>query len=92
MEIGLLVAVLACFHDDPQLFVDAHFEGEGDDRTLVVSGGIGADLRMRGRIAGSPIETDKSGHVRVRGALRVLVRNKWVEVEQTVAELRDPAR
>ncbi len=62
-------------------FADAHFEGEGDHRTLVVSGGIGADLRMRGKIAGSPIETDKSGHFRVREALRVLARNKWVEVE-----------
>ena len=49
---------------------------------------MGADLRMHGKIAGSAIETDKSGHVRVREALRVLQRNKWVEVEQTVGELR----
>jgi hypothetical protein len=31
---------------------------------------------------------DGSGHVRVRAALAVLRRNKWVEVEQTVGELR----
>ena len=43
---------------------------------------------MRSKIAGSPIETHKSGHVRVREALRVLLLNKWVEVEQTVGELR----
>ena len=43
---------------------------------------------MRGKIAGSPIETDKSGHVRVRAALAVLQRNKWVTVEQTVGEIR----
>ena len=70
------------------MFVGGAFEGEGDHRTLVVPGGIGADLRMRGKIAGSSVETDKSGHVRVREALRVLLLNKWVEVEQTVGELR----
>ena len=43
---------------------------------------------MRGKIAGSPLEDDGSGHVRVRGALRVLARNKWVVVEQSVAETR----
>ena len=73
---------------DLQLFANAHFEGEGDHRTLVVPGGIGGDLRMRGKIAGSPLEDDGSGHVRVRGALRVLAHNGWVEVEQTVAEMR----
>jgi hypothetical protein len=88
MDVGLLVAVLACFQNDhPQLFADGRFEGEGDHRTLVVPGGIGAELRMRGKIAGSPLE-DGSGFVRVREALRVLVANRWVEVEQTVGELR----
>jgi hypothetical protein len=48
---------------------------------------IGTQLRMHRPIAGSPIE-DGSGHVRVRPALATLHRNKWVEVEQTVAELR----
>ena len=43
---------------------------------------------MRGKIAGSAVETDKSGHVRMRAALRVLVLNKWVEVEEAVGELR----
>lgn len=38
-------------------------------------------------MAGSPLE-DGSGHVRVREALRTLALNKWVEVEETVAELR----
>ena len=89
MDIGLSVAVLACFqNDDPQLFPNGHFEGEGDHRTLVVPGGIGADLRMRGKIAGSPLEDNGSGHVRVREALRVLVANRWFTVEQTVAETR----
>jgi hypothetical protein len=49
---------------------------------------IGDDLQMHGRIAGSPVETDGSGHVRVRHALSVLVANRWVEVEQTVGEMR----
>jgi hypothetical protein len=69
------------------LIIAARFEEADGNLTLVVPGGIGADLRMHGRIAGSPIE-DGSGHVRVREALRVLVANRWVEVEQTVAELR----
>ena len=43
---------------------------------------------MHGRIARSPIETDNSGHVRVRAALAVLQRNKWITTAQTVAELR----
>jgi hypothetical protein len=82
------MSLLGAFaNHDPRLFVGARFEGEGADRTLVVPGGVGADLRMHGRIAGSPIE-DGSGHVRVRAALRVLARNDWLVVEQTVAELR----
>jgi hypothetical protein len=88
MDLGLLAALLGAFaNDDPSVFVDGRFEGEGDDRALVVPGGVGSDLRMHGRIAGSPIE-DGSGHVRVREALRKLALNKWVEVEQTVAETR----
>ena len=67
MDLGLLVAVLGAFaNDDPSVFVDGRFDGEGDDRALVVPGGVGSDIRLHGNIAGSPIETDKSGHVRVR--------------------------
>jgi hypothetical protein len=84
----MLVAVLGVFqNDDPSAFVGGRFEREGTDRALVTPGGVGADLRLHGRIAGSPIE-DGSGFVRVREALRVLVANRWVEVEQTVAEMR----
>jgi hypothetical protein len=42
---------------------------------------------MHGQIIGSPLD-DGSGHVRVREALRTLALNKWVDVEQTVGELR----
>jgi hypothetical protein len=88
MDVGLLVAILGAFwNNDPSLFVNGAFDGEGDERTLVVSAGIGADLRMHGQIAGSPLE-DGSGHVRVREALRTLAVNKWITVEQTVGELR----
>jgi hypothetical protein len=38
-------------------------------------------------IAGSPIE-DGSGFIRRRQALATLVRNTWVEIEETVSELR----
>ena len=80
--------IRTCFQDDPSIFIDGRFEGEGDHRTLVVPGGIGADLRMRGKITGSPVESGGSGFVRVKSALAVLQRNKWFEVEQTVGELR----
>ena len=88
MDCGVLVAVLGAFlNRDPTVFVGGRLEGEGDNLTLVVPGGIGSDLRMHGQIAGSPLE-DGSGHVRVRAALAVLRRNKWIEVEQTVGQLR----
>jgi hypothetical protein len=88
MDLGLLAALLGAFENrDPRLIVGARFEREGAERALVVPGGVGADLRMHGRIAGSSLE-DGSGHVRVKSALAVLQRNKWVEVEQTVGELR----
>ena len=87
-DVGLLVALLGAFaNDDASVFVDGRVEGEGDDRALVVPGGIGADIRLHGRVAGSPIE-DGSGFVRVREALRKLALNKWVEVELSVGEFR----
>ena len=43
---------------------------------------------MHGKIAGSPIETDRSGHIRFREALRVLALSKLVVVESSVGEMR----
>ena len=74
-------------NDDAAVFVGGRFEGEGDDRALVVPGGVGTDLRMHGQITGSPLE-EGSGYVRVREALRTLAVNKWIEIDQTVGELR----
>ena len=88
-DCGVLVAVLGAFaNDDPSVFVGGRFEGEGDDRSLVVPGGIGADIQMHGQIAGSAVETGGSGHVRVRRSLGVLKRNHLIELEETVGELR----
>ena len=88
MDAGLLAALLGAFaNDDPRLFVGGRFEGDDAGRALVVPGGVGADIRLHGKIAGSPIE-DSSGHIRVRPALATLARNKWLTVEQTVEELR----
>ena len=50
-------------------------------------GGVGSTMQFHGKIAGSPIE-EGSGFVRVRAALANLRRNRWVEVEQTVSEMR----
>ncbi len=88
-DIGVLYGVLACFqNDDASLFPNARFEGDADARTLVVPAGIGADLRTHGQTAGSPHDASGSGHVRLRPALAVLALNGWLEVEQTVGELR----
>jgi hypothetical protein len=41
MDVGLLVAILGAFwNDDPSVFVNGRFDGEGDERTLVVPGGV----------------------------------------------------
>jgi hypothetical protein len=63
-------------------------EAEDGELTLVASGG---DFRFYGPIAGSPIE-DGSGFIRGRHALATLVRNRWFEIEGSVAELRPPRR
>jgi len=88
MDLGLLAALLgAVANDDPSVLVGGRFEGEGDERTLEVAGaGVGSDLRMHGKIAGSPLE-DGSGHVRVKAALAVLARNQWLAVS-SVGETR----
>jgi hypothetical protein len=87
LDVALLVAILGAFANDaPSLFVGARFEDEQGDRALVVPGGIGANPRLHGRIAGDPF--NEAGHIRVRPALATLARNKWITVEQTVSELR----
>jgi hypothetical protein len=88
--IGVLYGVLACFeNDDASLFPNARFEGKGDSRALVVpGGGVGSDIRTHGQTAGSPHDPGNSGYVRLRPALAVLALNGWLEVEQTVGELR----
>jgi hypothetical protein len=77
MDVGVLYGVLAAFaNDDPGLFVDGSFQGEGDERTLVTPGGIGSELRTHGQTAGSPLDQSGSGHVRLRPALAVLTLNE----------------
>jgi hypothetical protein len=89
MDVGLLVAILGAFsNDEASVFVNGAFDGEGDERTLVVPAGIGSGVRMHGQIAGEPSDPESSGFIRVRSALKVLARNRWFEVEQTVGELR----
>jgi hypothetical protein len=88
MDVGVLYGVLASFaNDDTTLFPNARFEGDADDRTLIVAAGIGSDLRTHGQTAGSPLDPSGSGYIRVRPALAVLALNGWLDVEQTVAEL-----
>ena len=85
----LLVGLLGAFQNrDASIIVGARFEEKDDgELTLIVPGGVGSDLRLFGKVAGSPTE-DGSGHVRVRPALATLHRNKWLTVQQTVGEMR----
>jgi hypothetical protein len=88
-DIGVLYGVLASFaNDEGSLFPGARFEGDADDRTLILPGGIGSDLRTHGQTAGTPHDPGGSGHVRLRPALTVLALNEWLTVEQPVGELR----
>jgi hypothetical protein len=89
MDVGVLYGVLACFqNDDASLFPNARFEGDAPDRALILPGGTGFDLRTHGQTAGSPLDPSGSGHVRLRPALAALALNEWLEIEQSVAELR----
>ena len=89
MDLGLLAAILGAFVTMyPSLFVDGRFEGEGDDRALVVPGGIGADIRLHGRIAGLPDGERLRVRTRPVGPRRAPQRNKWITTAQTVGELR----
>ena len=49
--------------------------------------GSAATCGCLGTLPGSPLE-DGSGHVRVREALCALALNEWIEIDQTVGELR----
>ena len=88
-DVGLLVGLLGAFANrDAKLVVGGRFEEDDAGLlTLVAPAGVGSDLRLFGKVAGSPLE-DGSGYVRVKPALSVLQHQGWFEVEQTVAELR----
>lgn len=78
MDLGLLAALMRVRERRCAAVPGRPVRRGGDDGALVIPGGVGSDLRLFGKVAGSPIE-DGSGHVRVREALRVLVANRWVE-------------
>ena len=88
-DVGVLYALWATFaNDSTVLFPGSRFEGEGDDRTLVLPAMAGAEIRTFGRIAGSSVNTGASGHVRPWAAIHTLALNDWVEVERSVSEMR----
>ena len=59
MDIGVLVAALACFqNDDPYTFVDGRFEGEGDHRTLRNKRPETLSVDAVGGLLGSYVTTD----------------------------------
>ena len=88
MEVGLLAGLLGAFANrDAKLVIGGRFEEDDAGLTLVAPAGVGSDLRLFGKVAGSPLE-DGSGHIRVKPALKVLQHQGWIEMETTVGELR----
>ena len=87
MDIGLLVAVLACFQNDPAAVRERTFRGgrrPPDARRPRRHRRRVADARQdRGFAAGGRLRRRS-----VREALRTLALNKWFEVEPTVGEMR----
>jgi hypothetical protein len=75
-DVGGLCALWATFaNDSTALFPGSRFEGEADDRALVVPAMAGADIRTFGRIAGSSVNTGASGQVRPWAAIHMLALN-----------------
>ena len=89
MDLGLLAALLGAFaNDDPRLIRWRPVRRGGHRSRARLPGGVGSDLRLFGKVAGSAIETGGSGHVRVRAALATLARNKWITIELSASEMR----
>jgi hypothetical protein len=86
MDVGLLAGLLGAFANrDATRVVGGRFaEAEGGELTLVAPG---SDFRLYPRIAGSPNRRRVGVHSRSGGA-RDAVRNRWFEIEESVAELR----
>lgn len=70
MDVGLLVGLLGAFQNhDASIIVGARFEESDDgEPTLVAPCGVGSDLRLFGKVEGSPVE--------------VLIAGRWLESRQ----------
>ena len=55
---------------------------------LVIPGGVGGQMGFSGSIGGNSFDPMEVGFVRLRTAIRDLVRNKWLTAEVTAAGMR----
>jgi hypothetical protein len=86
MGLGLLTVILLSFENQTPILKDGHFAEENGELVLIGPQGTGSEITLVNRTQGSPY--DGNGGIRVRASLVALARNNWLEVEQTVSEIR----
>jgi hypothetical protein len=85
-EIGLLATIMFSFENQTPILKDGRFEDKDGELTLVGPWGTGSEVKLVNRVEGSV--HDGNGGIKVSASLVALARNNWLEVEQTVSEIR----
>jgi hypothetical protein len=85
-EIGLLTVLLLSFENQTPILKDGRFVEKDGELTLVAPWGTGSEVKLVNRVQGSV--HDGNGGIKVNASLVALARNNWLEVEQTVSEIR----
>jgi hypothetical protein len=85
-EIGLLATILLSFENRQSVIQNGQFVEHDGELTLVAPWGTGSEIKLVNRVQGSV--HDGNGGVKVRASLATLTRNGWLEVEQSVDEIR----
>jgi hypothetical protein len=85
-EVGLLATILLSFENRQSVIQNGEFVEEDGELTLVAPWGTGSEVKLVNSVQGSV--HDGNGGVRVWGSLATLTRNGWLEVEQSVDEVR----
>jgi hypothetical protein len=84
-EIGLLATILFSFENQVPIIKDGRFVEEDGELVLIGPQGTGSEITLVNRTQGSPY--DGNGGIKVSASLVALARN-WLELEQTVSEIR----
>ena len=88
-HVGVLATLMLSFENrDASLIAGARFEEMEGEPVLVIPGGVGAQIGFSRSVGGNSFDATEAGFVRLRPALRDLVRNEWFVAEVTAAETR----